>query len=46
VIESIGVPLSSPIDANGNFVELSLPMTIATLASIDKTDWANFSKVQ
>jgi hypothetical protein len=46
VIESIGIPLSSPIDANGNFIELSLPMTIATLSSIDKTDWANFSKVQ
>jgi hypothetical protein len=46
VIESIGIPLSSPIDVNGNFIELSLPMTIATLTSIDKTDWANFSKVQ
>ncbi|NYT68798.1 hypothetical protein [Pusillimonas noertemannii] len=45
VIESIGMPLSSPIDADGNFVELLVPMTICSLTALDKEDWANVRKV-
>ncbi len=44
VIESIGVPLSSPIDKDGNFVELSLPITLCGLHSIDAGDWDNYRK--
>jgi len=39
VIESIGYPISSPIDENGKFVELSVPMTLCSLAAIDRGDW-------
>jgi len=45
VIESIGMPLSSPIDAGGNFVELLVPMTICSLTALDKEDWLNVRKV-
>ncbi|WP_204368978.1 hypothetical protein [Methylocucumis oryzae] len=41
VIEQIGIPLSSPIDSNGNFVELLLPVTLGSLTAWDKDDWAN-----
>ncbi len=44
VIESIGQPLSSPIDKQGNFVELTVPMTLATLTAIDRQDWIDFNK--
>lgn len=40
VIESIGVPLNSPSDANGDFVQLQLPVTFATLTAIDRHDWS------
>lgn len=43
VIESIGQPLNSPVDKNGNFVELVVPMTLCTLTAIDRLDWS-FSK--
>lgn len=43
-IESIGMPITSPIDASGKFVELSIPMTLATLTAIDRDDWLNFSR--
>lgn len=43
VIESIGVPLSSPIDGNGNFVELSVPITLNGLYSIDRGNWDSYS---
>ncbi|WP_025915595.1 hypothetical protein [Herminiimonas sp. CN] len=39
VIESITLPLGSPIDANGNFVDIAVPMTICSLAAIDGKDW-------
>lgn len=39
VIESIGMPLSSPVDANGRYVELAVPMTLCTLTAIDRKDW-------
>lgn len=43
VIESIGLPLSSPIDVDGNFVELLVPMTICSLTALDRHDWAETS---
>ena len=43
VIESIGMPLSSPIhQRDGNlegFTELAVPLTLCTLAAIDRSDW-------
>ena len=39
VIESISLPLSSPIDASGNFVELQIPMTLCSLTALDRKDW-------
>ncbi|MDN5780530.1 MAG: hypothetical protein L0H23_00665 [Luteimonas sp.] len=39
VIESIGQPISSPIDSSGRFVELLVPMTLCTLTAIDAADW-------
>lgn len=39
VIETIGIPLGSPIDASGRFVELVIPITFATLTAIDASDW-------
>jgi hypothetical protein len=41
VIEQIGNPLSSPIDVSGRYVELSIPMSLATLTAIDRADWDN-----
>ena len=41
VIEGISYPMGSPIDSNGNFVELILPLTICSLAAWDRTDWNN-----
>lgn len=41
VIESIGVPLGSPVDANGNFVSLLIPVTFASLTALDGQDWMN-----
>lgn len=39
VIESISRPLSSPINADGNFIELRSQLTLCTLTAIDKNDW-------
>jgi hypothetical protein len=46
VIESIGVPISSPIDGNGKFVEIAVPLSLATLTAIDRNDWVNYSRPQ
>jgi hypothetical protein len=46
VIESIAAPLSSPIDKNGNFVELLVPMALCSLTAIDRDDWSNASRSQ
>ena len=43
VIESIGYPLTSPIEANGKFIELSVQITLATLTAIDRGDWVGMS---
>ena len=45
VIESIGMPMNSPVDANGQYVELAVPMTLCTLTALDRKDWANSQKV-
>lgn len=39
VIESIGYPMTSPIEKDGNFTELSVQITLATLAAYDRSDW-------
>lgn len=41
VIESIGMPLNSPVDASGRFVQLAVPMTLCTLTALDRKDWSN-----
>lgn len=41
VIESIGVPLSSPINSDGKFVHVQMPITLCSLTAIDRQDWAN-----
>lgn len=45
VIESIGYPMGSPIDRNGNHVELLVPMTLCTLTAIDRNDWGNKTSI-
>lgn len=44
VIESVGVPLHSPIDAAGNFIEMQMPITFSTLTAIDANDWLKLKK--
>lgn len=44
VIESIGIPISSPVDATGKFVELSVPLMLCTLTAIDRKDWINIKQ--
>ena len=44
VIESIGMPMSSPVDKDGRFVELAVPMTLCTLTAIDRRDWREAAK--
>lgn len=41
VVESIGVPLNSPSDKYGRFIQLQIPVTFATLTAIDRHDWDN-----
>lgn len=45
VIESIGMPLNSPIDKNAHYVELSVPLTICTLTALDRQDWSDARKI-
>ncbi len=42
VIESIGKPLSSPVDSKGGYVDLAIPITLATLTAIDRNDWVGY----
>jgi len=41
VIESIGFPMNSNVDSNGQYVELLVPMTLCSLTAIDRKDWSN-----
>lgn len=43
VIESITKDTNAPVDGNGKFVELAVPMALTTLAAIDRQDWSNFT---
>lgn len=43
VIENINVPLGSPIDVNGNFTNMLIPVTFSTLTAIDGNDWMKYS---
>jgi len=43
VIESLGLPIVSPITADGAYAELLITMTLATLTSIDMRDWKAYS---
>jgi hypothetical protein len=43
VIESITKDTNAQIDKHGKFTELAVPMTLSTLAAIDRGDWANFT---
>lgn len=43
VIESIGYPIGSPVDSRGRYVELAIPLTICSLAAIDRDDWKRAS---
>lgn len=42
VIESVGIPLDSPIDKKGRFVQLRIPITLCTLSAIDREDWKGY----
>lgn len=39
VIESIGYPINAPIDKDGKFVEMQIPITLCTLTALDRKDW-------
>ena len=39
VIESIGMPLNSGVNGDGRFVEMAVPMTLCSLAALDRNDW-------
>lgn len=41
VIESISEPMDSPIDSDGNYVSMEIPLTIASLTALDKDDWSS-----
>jgi hypothetical protein len=43
VIEQITKNTSAPIDKNGRFTELTVPMLLTTLSAIDRSDWDNFT---
>jgi hypothetical protein len=43
VIESIGMPMDSGVDSNGNYVHMEVSMTLCTLTAIDRKDWARSS---
>lgn len=44
VIERVQMPLSSPIDSAGRFTQMRMPITIASLAAIDRHDWVNMKR--
>lgn len=45
VIEATTIPLDSPIDAQGHFVQLSLPVTICSMTAIDHKDWKAYGPI-
>ena len=43
VIESIDMPMGSPVSSEGRYVELAVPMTLCSLTAIDRKDWADWA---
>ena len=39
VIENIGIPIGSPVTSTGNYIEMSVPMTLCTLTALDRKDY-------
>lgn len=39
VLESVGIPITSPINSSGSFVQLQVPITLCSLYSLDAQDW-------
>lgn len=44
VFESIGMPLNSPINSDGKFVFMQVPVTLCSLTAIDRQDWTNVTR--
>lgn len=44
VIESISLPLDSPITSEGDFINMQVSMTLCSLAGIDRKDWEASSR--
>ena len=44
VIESIGMPLDSPINTDAKFVYMQVPITLCSLTAIDRQDWVNVTR--
>jgi hypothetical protein len=44
VIESITKNTGSPVDSNGNFTSLSVPMRLSTLSAFDRDDYKNWTR--
>ncbi|MDD5033277.1 MAG: hypothetical protein PHE55_00850 [Methylococcaceae bacterium] len=44
VIENVTYPLGGPITKDGNLVELSLGLTLCSLAALDRNDWKAMRK--
>lgn len=42
VIESVTLPLDSPITSNGHFVQLALPVMLCSMTAIDHKDWKSY----
>lgn len=42
VIESIGEPIDAPINKDGYYTEITIPLTLATLTALDRRDVAKF----
>jgi len=45
VIEAVSVPLHSPIDAIGRFVQLAVAVTFSSLAAWDRHDWLSAQRI-
>jgi len=45
VIEQISQPLASPIDKDGKFMQLIVPMTLCSLTAIDRADWRGYQSI-
>lgn len=46
VIEAISEQMTSSIDAKARYVELLVPMTLATLTALDRDDWVNYNALK